>query len=316
MTRTLRVAGAQLRGTVGDRDGNLARATDLASRAAAAGAQLVLFPELMPSGYTLSPLLWDAAEPGDGPTAQWLAATSARLGVYLGTSFVELDGRDVWNTFVLTGPDGAELGRVRKRHAETYFFRGARGSHVIETPIGRIGVGICADNHYGDVARQLATARLDLLLMPHAGPAACVVGGSISAADVRGQHERLRSLAPWYAERLGVPVVFVNQSGPMVGRGGTGLLGSMVESAAFHLPGLSTIADSDGRVVDHVGEGDGLVVADVTLDPARVRCPDLRGRFVTPGWGAPMRTLVAVDGALGRVYYATHARRRAAAGHG
>ena len=144
-TRVVRLAGVQMHCEVARREANLARAEALAAQAVADGAELVLFPELMASGYTISPTLWRCVEPPDGPTARWLGRTSARLHAYLGTSFAELDGGHVYNTFVLTGPGGEELGRVRKSHAETYFFRSQPGPHVIDSPLGRIGVGICAD---------------------------------------------------------------------------------------------------------------------------------------------------------------------------
>jgi N-carbamoylputrescine amidase len=303
----MRVAGVQMRSTVGDRTGNLKRAGAFVKDAAQRGAQLVLLPELMPSGYTLTPAIWAAAEPSDGPTAQWLAATSTRLGVYVGTSFVERDGRHVRNTFVLAGPDG-EAGRVRKTYAETYFFSGQRGPHVIDCALGRIGIGICADNQYSRMARLFAAAELDLLLMPHAGPTAAVTGGRISEDDIRVQRELLAMLAPRYARLLGVPAVFVNQCGPMGPRRGTGLIGRVMESGAFALPGLSRIADADGGVLDALDADEGIVVADV--GPARrpAEPPVFRGRtvFQRP-W--PVRALMAIDGVAGRAYYAVHPHR-------
>ena len=88
---------------------------------------------------------WDAGEPSNGKTVQWLKATSRRLHVWLGTSFLEADGADFYDTFVLTAPSGEEAGRVRKQNPagpEAYFFRGDIGPHVITTAIGKIGVGI------------------------------------------------------------------------------------------------------------------------------------------------------------------------------
>jgi N-carbamoylputrescine amidase len=125
-----------------DIDQNLRRASTFADTAAAKGAQLVVFPELMPTGYYLSFDTWDAAEPSDGKTVQWLKSTSRRLHISLGTSFLEADGEDFYDTFVLTTPSGDEAGRVRKQipaGPEAYFFCGAIGSHVISTAIGKIG---------------------------------------------------------------------------------------------------------------------------------------------------------------------------------
>lgn len=62
----LTVASVQLACELGDTDGNLKRATTLVEQAASQGATLVLLPELMPGGYTLTEKIWDAAEPFDG----------------------------------------------------------------------------------------------------------------------------------------------------------------------------------------------------------------------------------------------------------
>jgi N-carbamoylputrescine amidase len=307
----VRIAGVQLRCRVGRREDNLARAQTLAARAAAEGARLVLLPELAASGYTISPTLWDAVEPAAGPTVAWLRRTAERLQVYLGTSFAEFDAGHVYNTFVLAGPDGREAGRVRKSHAETYFFRNQWGPHVIDSALGRIGVGICADNQYADFARLMRRARVDLLLQPHAWPAARAAAGAASEADVRRQHQMARGLAPLYARLLGAPALFVNQCGPTVGRRGTGIFGAVMDSSGFYFPGLSTIADSDGEVLARLGGDEDVLCAEVTIDPARRPHsePRLGRRWVTAGASRWRGLLVAVDGTLGKAYYAVNRHR-------
>src|SRR5262245_50612643 len=155
--RSLRIAVVQMQSSDHDIDGNLKRATGFAEKAAAQGARLVLFPELMPTGSYLYFDSWDSAEPSRGKTVDWLKSTSKRLRVWLGTSFLEADGADFYDTFVLTTPKGEEAGRVRKQvpaGPEAYFFRGEVGSHVIDTAIGKIGVGICAENYYCFIASE------------------------------------------------------------------------------------------------------------------------------------------------------------------
>jgi Carbon-nitrogen hydrolase len=98
--RTLRIAVVQMQSGDHDIEWNLKRATALAETAAAKDARLVLFPELMPTGSYLSFETWDAAEPSDGETVQWLKSTSSRLRIWLGTSFPEADGEGLFDTFV------------------------------------------------------------------------------------------------------------------------------------------------------------------------------------------------------------------------
>src|SRR5262245_48209104 len=146
--RTLRIAVVQMKSLDHDIDGNLKQATTYADKAAAAGAQFVLFPEFMATGSYLSFDTWDSAETSQGKSVQWLKSTSRRLQIWLGASFFEASGTDFYDTFVLTTPSGDEAGRVRKQipaGSEAYFFRGEEGPHVISTAIGKVGGGICAE---------------------------------------------------------------------------------------------------------------------------------------------------------------------------
>lgn len=104
---TLTVATIQIACQLGERDVNLENATKYVEQAAQQGAELVLLPEMMPGGYTLNEAIWETAEPFDGPSTRWMRALSRRLKLYLGTSFLEADGENFYDTFVLTGPDGA-----------------------------------------------------------------------------------------------------------------------------------------------------------------------------------------------------------------
>jgi len=65
--RTIRVAAVQTASQNGLVAANLAHAVPLVEQSAGAGAQLVLLPELMPSGYELTEAIWDAAESAVGP---------------------------------------------------------------------------------------------------------------------------------------------------------------------------------------------------------------------------------------------------------
>ena len=60
----------------------------------------MLLPELMPGGYTLTPEIWNTAEPFDGATTRWLRELGKQFGLYVGTTFLEADGDDFYNTFV------------------------------------------------------------------------------------------------------------------------------------------------------------------------------------------------------------------------
>ena len=310
-TKTIKLGAAQMISKVGDIKGNLERAENFVKEASTVGVQLLVFPELMPSGYTLNPLIWEAGEPSHGTTVNWLCETAKTYGIYIGTSFIEVEGCHFYNTFVLAGPDGCETGRVRKQHAEVYFFRcGKNVRHFIDTDLGRIGVGICADNQYSTLLPELQQAGVDLHLMPHAWPAPFRIARNVSQADIQRQQKLAAGMAAFYAGQLGVPAVFCNQTGPVSGFKGVGLVGSAMNSPDFHLAGVSGIADSDGKVLAQAGREEKLLVAEVRLDPARKKT----GYSVfNKKWvfsGSLMRdVLFGFDGFLGNLYY-TFSRRR------
>jgi N-carbamoylputrescine amidase len=214
--KDLCVAAVQMASENCEVEANLQRAGGLAEEAARLGAELVVFPEFMPTGYIFTREIWNAAEPHDGPTIQWLRKTSKRLGVWLGTSFLEAQGEDFFNTFALTDPDGREAGRVRKQTpaaVEAYFFKGEKGDHVIRTDIGNIGIGICYENQLSYLPRLMYSHSVDILLMPHSAPS-FTPHPLVRTRTFEAYSEVLRALPAHHARMLGVPVVFVNRPPP------------------------------------------------------------------------------------------------------
>src|SRR5499433_885280 len=254
--RPLRIAIIQMKSLDHDIDGNLRQATTYAEEAAARGAQFILFPEFMATGSYLSFDTWDSAETSQGQTVQWLKSNSRRLHIWLGAGFFEASGEDFYDTFVLTGPSGDEAGRVRKQipaGPEGYFLRGDVGPHVISTAIGKVGVGICAENYYCFAASQFLKDSADFIVMPHSSPDMSN-GGGLPAPP--GTH-----IASWYAKKLGVPVAMVNK----VGRS----YKPPPDEINGVFPGRSAIVDSDGTVLQSMDDKEGIGISDITLDRSR-----------------------------------------------
>ena len=305
--RTIRVAAVQMESKNGLIDTNLHHATQLVDRAAQKGAKLILLPEFMPTGYIFTKSIWDGAEPTKGPTVKWLCENSQRLGVWLGTSFLEADGEDFFNTFVLTTPDGKEAGRVRKQKPaafEAYFTKGDSGPHVIDTEFGKIGVGICFENQLAYIPHMMHRQSVDLMLMPHSAPTP-MHGFFFRRKQVEYYNNTLSKLAARYARLLGVPVVMVNKSGPWK----TPLPGlPFRQDSTF--PGLSTIADSDGAIKAQMRNEEGIIVEDVTLDPSRKRHepPQCYGRWA---WKGPWwQNVIPVLEAIGGLWYSISSERK------
>ncbi len=163
---------------------NLGRIRRAAERAVAAGAELVLFPELSLTGFLpnhpedshdiwLRKALREArrlAEPLDGPAVAQLTHIARNRRLLLCAGLLEDAGRQLFNTQVLVGPDGL-LGSWRKLHVPMYempFYAGGRQAAAVDTPLGRIGVNICFDTFFPESTRLLADTGAEIVLFPFA----------------------------------------------------------------------------------------------------------------------------------------------------
>jgi N-carbamoylputrescine amidase len=229
--------------------------------------------------------------------------------VHIGASYLEANGNQFVNTFALVRPDGAVAGRVRKESLpgfEGWYFAGCPGPNVVDTEIGRIGVGICYDNYTARFLGQLRREDVDLLLMPYCGP--CI--GWFDDLF----RESLSEIPRFYARAFGIPTMMVNKASVADSSSPIPVLPFV--RLAFHFPGLSTICDCDGEVLDSLGEGEGIVAAEVVLDPSKKRRPEeptghwsLPPRRFPRAWGVTFRGFEL----LGKAAYAlSRARRRAA----
>jgi N-carbamoylputrescine amidase len=168
--KSVRVAAVSMNGFLGETERVLTAVAGWCDRAAAEKAELVLFPELVVHGHC-TPNTWDLAEPvPDGPSVRRLVqlARQYRLTLCVGLSEKERD--IVYNTQVLVGPDGY-IGKQRKLHLsrdEVFFYKGGREITVLDAGPCRVGIVICYDNQFPEVARVLALRGAEVLLMPHA----------------------------------------------------------------------------------------------------------------------------------------------------
>jgi predicted amidohydrolase len=137
---------------------------------AAEKAELVLFPELVVQGHC-TPNTWELAEAvPDGPSVARLVQIAKRHRLVLCAGMSEKERDIVYNTQVLVGPDGY-IGKQRKLHLsrdEGFFYKGGRELPVFDVGPCKVGVIICYDNQFPEVARVLALRGADVLLMPHA----------------------------------------------------------------------------------------------------------------------------------------------------
>ncbi len=159
---------------------NLAESEQGVRKAVAAGAELVLLPELHTGVYfcqSENPARFDMAESVPGPSTQHLGALARELGVVIVASVFERRAAGLYhNTAVVIEKNGSVAGCYRKMHIpddpgyyeKFYFTPGDQGFMPIETSVGTLGVLVCWDQWYPEAARLMALAGAQILLYPTA----------------------------------------------------------------------------------------------------------------------------------------------------
>jgi predicted amidohydrolase len=166
------IACCQIVPDVEDPVASAARVGTALADALAAGAQIVVLPELAASGYVFRSAdeARAVAQPADGPLLTGWAAEAARTDAVVIGGFCELasDGR-VFNSAALVDGDGVRA-VYRKLHLwdqeSRWFARGEQPAPVVQTRFGRIGLGICYDIEFPELTRGLALAGAELLALP------------------------------------------------------------------------------------------------------------------------------------------------------
>lgn len=154
----------------GEPEANLERARAMIERAASVGCRAVVLPECLDLGWTF-PGARDLARPIPGPHSDILVAAARAGGVYVVAGLVERDGDRIFNAAVFVSPEGEILLKHRKINElsiahDLYATGNCLG--VADTPLGTIGVNICADNFPGSLALGHSLARMgaQLVLSP------------------------------------------------------------------------------------------------------------------------------------------------------
>jgi len=169
--RTTRVAAVSMNGFLGEPATVLQAIDGWCERAVEAKAECVLFPELVIHGHC-TPNTWELAEPvPGGPSVEKLVDIARHRHLVLCAGLSEKEHDIVYNTQVVVGPHGY-IGKQRKLHLsrdEVFYYKGGREIPVFDIGPCKVGIVICYDNQFPEVARVLALRGAEVILMPHAG---------------------------------------------------------------------------------------------------------------------------------------------------
>jgi predicted amidohydrolase len=230
-------------------DENLARMAGFVREGANRGAELVCFPELSLTGYSLG------REPGAissmdlQEAVALLRPLSAGSHVTLMAGFCESSGdAGPFITHVVVGPEGL-IGHHRKTHLSPHEKDLYQAGEAIDTFSFcgmTCGIQLCYETHFPEISTSMALCGAEVLFCPHASP--------------RGTGEEkleswLRHL-PARAFDNGVFVVACNQVGKT--------------SAGFYFPGVAVVMDPFGRFeTSYTGDEESALVTTLRSDVLR-----------------------------------------------
>jgi predicted amidohydrolase len=232
----------------------------------AAGADLVVLPELWLPGYFAFGSYAEVAEPMHGETVLAAREWARRLGCHLHMgSFIErAPGGRLHNTAVLIGPDGEVVHTYRKIHVFGYRSREAElitpGKQVgtVATRLGRIGTTTCYDLRFPELYRGLVDAGAESVVVCAAWPAE------------RLAHWRLFTSCRAVEEQ--VMLIACNAVGPQAG--------------GARLAGHSRVVDPWGDILAEAGDQEEVTFAEIdtaVIAKARTEFPVLGDRRLTVG---------------------------------
>jgi predicted amidohydrolase len=139
------------------------------AEAARRKADLVVLPETL-TYYGTGLKMADCAEPIPGPSTDYFGGLAKAHDLYIVAGLVERVSNLVYNTAALIGPDGRVQGRYRKvalpRSEIEAGIEPGRETPVFDTRFGRLGMMVCYDGFFPEVARRLAANGAEVIAWP------------------------------------------------------------------------------------------------------------------------------------------------------
>ncbi|MGB9777178.1 MAG: carbon-nitrogen hydrolase family protein [Anaerolineae bacterium] len=165
------VAVVQMQPVLGQMEENLARMGEFIRRIATEQpVDLIVFPELVTTGYEVGPRFPQMAQRVPGPAVNLLGQRAADYGVHVAFGMVTKERVEsiLYNSAVLIGPDGEVIGQYNKIHLrgeERMAFRPGYRLMPFETDFGVVGLMVGWDLAFPEVARSLVLDGAELLVV-------------------------------------------------------------------------------------------------------------------------------------------------------
>jgi omega-amidase len=186
----MKIAAAQISCVLGDFNANLRKVRDFAELAKKSDAELIVFPEMIDTGYSMPVIQKHAKKWSEGAVPQ-LQKIAKEISIDIVAGISDRDGSSIFNAQVLLNAQGEILAKYRKTHLVTAAPLDERvclsaGSEFVSCKVGNFnaGLSICYDLRFPEMARTLVIDR-----------GANVIVNSSAWPVVRAEHLRILALA-------------------------------------------------------------------------------------------------------------------------
>ncbi|WP_437272531.1 carbon-nitrogen hydrolase family protein [Staphylococcus succinus] len=165
----MRISIAQMEPVLGDLKANIEYICNTLAEESTRSSQLVLFPELSISGYVQSHELLDKVAITEySRTLAQIKKTCSDYKIETMISFPEVDEHQFYITAMYIDENGEVLGKYRKTHLfanEQELFTRGKDFPILKTQFGYIGMMICYDLEFPEVARLLKLKGAEIILI-------------------------------------------------------------------------------------------------------------------------------------------------------
>ena len=269
----MKIAAIQLNVVLGDVTTNLKKVENYIIQAANSGAELVLLPEFFSSAIGFTPKMLDVAIKNNNVSI-FLQRLSKRYHIIIGGSYLKFNGAHTHNQFELIFPTGELF--VHKKDIPTQFencyYTNGDDNHILNTPIGNIGVALCWEMLRYDTLKRLSK-KVDIVLcgscwwdLPKEAPS--------EREPLRKYNQKLALETPvTFAKLIHVPVIHASHCGAII---------------SFNFPkedalqtrqfvGGTQIIDKDGNIIARrkFDEGEGILLENISYETTNHKSADL-----------------------------------------
>jgi omega-amidase len=173
----MKIAAAQISCLLGNPDANLLKVRDFAARAKQSGADLIVFPEMIDTGYSM-PIIQTHAASWTSGFVPGLQEVARELSIAMVSGVSERDGACIYNSQIFVDHTGNILAKYRKTHLyavapveeQKWFAPGDAFASFAFSGL-RFGFSICYDLRFPEMYRKLvAEQNANALIISSAWP--------------------------------------------------------------------------------------------------------------------------------------------------